>query len=230
MFENFFPILGKIITTYSASLARGLLNTVIIAFCAFLLGIILGTLVAAVKAAPKKRNIVLKVLEKIGDIYVGIMRGTPVVVQLLLMYFAILASIGLPAIVVAILVFGLNSGAYVSEIMRAGLMSVDFGQTEAGRSLGLSYSATMFKVVLPQAIKNAVPTLLNEFITLLKETSVAGYITVIDVTMAAQLIVAREYTAAAPYILLAVIYLIIVTILTLAVRQIEKRMRKSDRS
>lgn len=230
MFENFFPILGKVITTYSASLAKGLLNTVIIAICSFLLGIILGTLVAAVKAAPKKRNVVLKVLEKIGDIYVGIMRGTPVVVQLLLMYFAILAPIGLPALLVAIIVFGLNSGAYVSEIMRAGLMSVDFGQTEAGRSLGLSYSATMFRVVLPQAIKNAVPTLLNEFITLLKETSVAGYITVIDVTMASQLIVAREYTAAAPYILLAVIYLIIVTLLTLAVRQIEKRMRKSDRS
>lgn len=230
MFDNFFPIFGKIVTKYSASLGKGLLNTVIIAICAFLLGVIIGTLVAAVKAAPKKKRGVLKVLEKIGDIYVGIMRGTPVVVQLLLMYFAILAPIGLPALVVAIIVFGLNSGAYVSEIMRAGLMSVDYGQMEAGRSLGLSYSATMFKVVLPQAIKNAIPTLLNEFITLLKETSVAGYITVIDVTMAAQLIVAREYTAAAPYILLALIYLVIVSLLTLAVRQIEKRLRKSDRS
>lgn len=217
-------------TNYSSLLLKGLGNTIVIAICAFLLGVIIGTLIAAVKAAPKKHNVVLKVLEKIGDIYVGIMRGTPVVVQLLLMYFAILAPIGLPALVVAIMVFGLNSGAYVSEIMRAGLMSVDRGQTEAGRSLGLSYSATMGRVVLPQAVKNSVPTLLNEFITLLKETSVAGYITVIDLTMATQRIVAREYTALAPYIFLAVIYLILVTALTLAVRQIEKRMRKSDRS
>ena len=136
----------------------------------------------------------------------------------------------IPALAVAIIAFGLNSGAYVAEIMRSGIMSIEKGQMEAGRSLGLSYSMTMIKIILPQAIKNTIPTLLNEFIALLKETSVAGYITVIDVTMATQRIVAKEYQALAPYMILAAIYLIVVTILTLIVKQLEKRLRRSDRS
>lgn len=168
-------------------------------------------------------------LERIGDVYITIIRGTPVVVQLLLMYFAILAQTGIPALYVAIIVFGINSSAYMAEIIRAGILSIDKGQMEAGRSLGMSYITTMIRVVLPQAIKNIIPTMLNEFIALLKETSVAGYITVIDVTMATQRIVAREYEALVPYIILAVIYLIIVLIFTLLVKAIERRMRKSDR-
>ncbi len=235
MFENFFPKAGELIKTYGNYLLSGLKNTLIIAVCAFLIGLVIGIVIAAIKVAPKKyfRNPVVKwlfyALERIGDVYITIIRGTPVVVQLLLMYFAILAQTGIPALYVAIIVFGINSSAYMAEIIRAGILSIDKGQMEAGRSLGMSYITTMIRVVLPQAIKNIIPTMLNEFIALLKETSVAGYITVIDVTMATQRIVAREYEALVPYIILAVIYLIIVLIFTLLVKAIERRMRKSDR-
>lgn len=230
MFDGFWGNASYIVGKYALVLARALGNTILIATSAFVIGIIIGTIVATIKVMPKKKtSIVLIILEKIGDFYVGVVRGTPVVVQLLLLYFAILVPLGLPAIVVAIIAFGLNSGAYVAEIMRSGILSVDQGQMEAGRSLGLSYTMTMIKIILPQAIKNTIPTLLNEFITLLKETSVAGYITVIDLTMATQRIVSKEYQALAPYMVLAAIYLIIVTILTISVRQIEKRLRKSDK-
>lgn len=235
MFDGLFSKLGELIPKYSKFLLSGLENTLIIAFCAFLIGLVIGTLIAAVKVTPKKylRNKPLKyfliLMEKVGDVYVTVVRGTPIVVQLLLMYFAILAQTGIPALYIAIIVFGMNSGAYMSEIIRAGILSIDKGQMEAGRTLGMSYVATMFRIVLPQAIKNIIPTMMNEFIALLKETSVAGYITVIDVTMATQRIVAREYQALAPYILLAIIYLIIVLILTALLRVCERRLRKSDR-
>lgn len=230
MFEGFWGNFGYVLGKYALMLLKGLGNTMIIAISSFFIGIVIGVIIAAVKVMPKKNNIVLIVLEKIGDFYVGVVRGTPVVVQLLLLYFAILAPLRIPALAVAIIAFGLNSGAYVAEIMRSGIMSIEKGQMEAGRSLGLSYSMTMIKIILPQAIKNTIPTLLNEFIALLKETSVAGYITVIDVTMATQRIVAKEYQALAPYMILAAIYLIVVTILTLIVKQLEKRLRRSDRS
>ncbi len=235
MFENFFPKMGTLISKYGNYLLSGLGNTLIIAFCAFIIGIVIGTIIAAVKVMPKKymRNKPLKyflvMLEKIGDVYVTIVRGTPIVVQLLLMYFAILAKTGIPALYIAILVFGLNSGAYMSEIIRAGIQSVDKGQMEAGRTLGMSYFGTMVRIVLPQAIKNIIPTMMNEFIALLKETSVAGYITVIDVTMATQRIVAKEYQALVPYILLAIIYLIIVLIFTSLLKLYERRLHRSDR-
>lgn len=219
-----------IISEYSVSLLNGLKNTIIIALVAFLIGLILGSLIAIVRIVPKKDNFILKVLDKICGVYVTIIRGTPVVVQLLLMYFGILASTNLNALTVAIIVFGLNSSAYMSEIIRAGILSVDKGQMEAGRTLGLSYFKTMKSIILPQAIKNTVPTILNELIALLKETSVAGYITVIDVTMAVQRIVSNEYEALAPYIVLAIIYLIVVGILTIIVKMIERRLRHSDNS
>lgn len=219
-----------IISEYSVSLLNGLKNTVIIALIAFLIGLVLGCLIAVVRIVPKKDNLVLKILDKVCGIYVTIIRGTPVVVQLLLMYFGILASTNLNALAIAILVFGLNSSAYMSEIIRAGILSVDKGQMEAGRTLGLSYFKTMKSIILPQAIKNTVPTILNELIALLKETSVAGYITVIDVTMAVQRIVSNEYEALAPYIVLAIIYLVIVGILTIIVKMIERRLRHSDNS
>lgn len=234
MFENFFPKLISLIDTYSKFLLSGLKNTLIIAASAFLIGLIIGTLIAAVKVIPtkdksKSGKTLLFFANRICDIYITIIRGTPVVVQLLLMYFAILAKTGLPAVVIAIIVFGLNSGAYMAEIMRAGILSVEKGQMEAGRSLGMSYLATMVKIILPQAIKNILPTMLNEFIALLKETSVAGYITVIDVTMATQRIVAREYQALVPYINLALVYLVIVGLLTLLVKILERRLRVSDK-
>lgn len=234
MFENFFPRLLILIKTYSEFLLSGLKNTLIIAASAFLIGLIIGTLIAAVKVIPtagksKASKGVLFAANRVCDIYVTVIRGTPIVVQLLLMYFAILAKTGLPPLVIAIIVFGLNSGAYMAEIMRAGILSVEKGQMEAGRSLGMGYFATMVKIILPQAIKNIFPTMLNEFIALLKETSVAGYITVIDVTMATQRIVAREYQALVPYINLALIYLVIVGLLTVGVKLLERRLRKSDK-
>lgn len=235
MFENFFPKVGELFSTYGKLLLSGLQNTLIIAVCGFIIGLVIGTIIASVKVSPKKnfRNPVARwifyIVEKIFDIYVTVVRGTPVVVQLLLMYFAILAQAGLPALYVAIIVFGLNSGAYMSEIIRGGILSIDKGQMEAGRSLGMSYVGTMTRVVLPQSVKNITPTLINEFIALLKETSVAGYITVIDVTMVTQRIVAREYEALVPYLVLAFIYLVIVLLFTMVAKLLERRLRKSDR-
>ena len=217
-----------IITNYSSSLLNGLKNTLIIALLAFVIGLVLGSLIAICRIGSKKENVFLKILDKICAVYVTVIRGTPVVVQLLLMYFGVLALSNLGALSIAIIVFGLNSSAYMSEIIRSGILSVDKGQ--AGRTLGLSYSKTMKSIVFPQAIKNAIPTILNELIALLKETSVAGYITVIDLTMAVQRIVANEYEALVPYTVLAIIYLIIVGILTLGVKAIERRLRRNDSS
>jgi polar amino acid transport system permease protein len=214
MFDNFFERLTETLKDYDKTLLAGLKNTLLIAVLALVIGIIIGTLIASIKVMPKKKKSLLGFLELIGNGYVAIFRGTPLVVQLLLLYFGLLAPLRLPAVIIAIIIFGLNSGAYVSEIMRAGIMAVDKGQTEAGRSLGLNYELTMKKVVLPQAVKNIIPTLGNELVALLKETSVAGFITVVDVTKATQHIVAANYDAVVPYIILAVIYLIVVGIAT----------------
>lgn len=227
---KFIKYIIYIITNYSSSLLNGLKNTLIIALLAFVIGLVLGSLIAICRIGSKKENVFLKILDKICAVYVTVIRGTPVVVQLLLMYFGVLALSNLGALSIAIIVFGLNSSAYMSEIIRSGILSVDKGQMEAGRTLGLSYSKTMKSIVFPQAIKNAIPTILNELIALLKETSVAGYITVIDLTMAVQRIVANEYEALVPYTVLAIIYLIIVGILTLGVKAIERRLRRNDSS
>lgn len=234
MWDNFFQNFGSVLSKYYMQLLSGLGNTLIIAFAAFLIGVVLGTLIAIVKVAPKYNNWFLKILDKVCDIYVTIVRGTPLVVQLLLMYFGLLAQSALTqtqsgTLLIAIIVFGLNSGAYQSEYIRGALMSIDKGQLEAGRALGLSYGTSMFKIVIPQAVKNLVPTMGNELITLLKDTSVAGYITVIDVTFAVQRIVARNYLALVDYIILAVIYLVIVLIVTLILKLIEKQLHKHDR-
>lgn len=233
MWDNFFENFASVFAKYHMQLLSGLGNTLIIAFSAFLIGIVLGTLIAVVKVVPKYSNWVLKILEKICDIYVTIIRGTPIVVQLLLMYFGLLAQSALTqsesgTLLIAVIVFGLNSGAYQSEYIRAALQSVDKGQLEAGRALGLSYSTSMFRVVIPQAAKNIVPTMGNELITLLKDTSVAGYITVIDVTFAVQRIVARNYMALVDYIILAVIYLVLVLIVTILLRMLEKYLHRND--
>ena len=202
----------------------------IIALAGLVIGIFIGTLVAVIHVAGT-RNKVARVFAYVGDVYTTIFRGTPIVVQLLVFHFVIFLplKINISGVWESVIVFGLNSGAYMSEIIRGGILSIDKGQMEAGRSLGMSYVGTMARVVLPQSVKNITPTLINEFIALLKETSVAGYITVIDVTMVTQRIVAREYEALVPYLVLAVIYLVIVLLFTCVAKLLERRLRKSDR-
>ena len=205
----------------------GLKSTVIIALGALVIGVLMGTLVAIVKVR-QNRGVIGWILSGIADIYIAIIRGTPVMVQLLLVYFGLLSPLGVSALIVAILVFGLNSGAYVAEIIRSGIQAVDKGQMEAGRSLGLGYGVTMSKIILPQAIKNILPALGNEFIALIKETSVAGFITVFDLTRAARSIVSRTYDPLVPYLVLALMYLVLVLIATVLVRQLERVLHKSD--
>ena len=210
-------------------LLNGLRLTVIISLCSVIIGIALGTIVAVVKVSHQNRprNIVLSVLNVIVTVYVQVIRGTPTVVQLLIMNFVVFASSRNP-VAVAILCFGINSGAYVSEIMRAGINAVDYGQTEAGRSLGLSYFETMKSIILPQAIKNILPALGNEFIVLLKETSIAGYISIQDLTKAGDLIRFATFEAFIPLITVAVIYLIMVLGLSKLLSMLERRLSKSD--
>lgn len=210
-------------------LVGGLKNTLIIAFFALLIGVAIGTLVAIVKvmAVMNNKSKLLRFLNFICNIYINIIRGTPVVVQLLIMYFVIFVSVT-NAVFIAIISFGLNSGAYVAEIMRAGILAVDKGQTEAGRSLGLSGAQTMKSIVLPQAIKNILPALCNEFITLLKETSIAGYVAIQDLTKAGDRIRFSTYDPFIPLIVVALIYLVIVLGLTWVIGKFERRLAKSD--
>ena len=210
---------------------EGLKHTLVIALLGLVIGIVIGTAIATVKIIPYK-NFFQKVLASIGDFYVWLFRGTPIAVQLLLIYYVALPLMGLriPSLIVAIITYGMNSGAYVSEIMRSGLNSVDGGQMEAGRALGLSYPKSMFKIVIPQAVKNILPTLGNELITLLKETSVVSFIAVTDITKAFQSIAGGSYEYVIPYCVLALCYLVLVSIVTIMVKLMEKRFKKSDRS
>lgn len=207
---------------------EGLRNTLIIAILGLVIGIIIGTLVACVQVAGK-RNKVVRAFAAVGDVYTAVFRGTPIIVQLLIFHFIIFAGADIDGLIEAVLVFGLNSGAYVSEIMRGGILSVDIGQTEAGRTLGLSYATTMLRVVFPQAIKNVVPTLGNELIALTKDTSVAGYVATMDLTRAFRLIATANYEFIIPYLMLALVYFVIILIMTIVVRFVERRMRKSER-
>lgn len=218
--------------TYSGwqTVLSGLGTTVLIAVLGLLLGIAIGTLLAITKVVPRYK-LSARIASTITDIYTTIFRGIPMVVQLLLGYYVILPAMGINAdsLTVAIIVFGLNSGAYICEIMRGGIQSVDRGQLEAGRAVGLGYGATMGKVVLPQAIKNIVPTLGNEFITLIKETSVVSFIAVVDLTKAFRSIASASYEYVIPYIMLAVIYLVLVLGITVLVKATERRFNKSDK-
>ena len=214
------------------SVLEGLGRTIIIAVLGLIIGIVVGTLIALVKVMPKDRPIA-KFLNSCCNVYVAFFRGTPMVVQLLLGYFVILPALDIvvsnPGIV-AVAIFGLNSGAYVSEIMRAGIQSVDAGQLEAGRAVGLSYSAAMMKIVIPQSIKNILPTLGNEFIVLIKETSVVSFIAVLDLTKAFRQIGDANYDYIIPYLCLALVYLVLVMLITLGIKLLERRLRRSDRS
>ncbi len=206
---------------------KGLGNTIFISFFAILLGVLLGLLVAVVKSSTKK-SVVNKILNIICDIYINLIRGTPIMVQLFIMYFVVFASFkSLDAVYVAILTFGINSGAYVAEIIRAGILAVDKGQTEAGRSLGLNQTLTMRLIVLPQAIKNILPALGNEFIMLIKETSIAGTITVTELTRAGDIIRFNTGNTILLFVV-AIVYLIVVLGLTALLKRFERRLAKSD--
>lgn len=209
---------------------RGLLYTVIIAVGGLLIGIVIGTLIASVKVMPKYK-LLPRILEKTADVYVGFFRGTPIIVQLLIGYFVLLPALGLSLdrLSVAVLVFGMNSGAYVSEIMRSGIQSVDAGQLEAARAVGLGYGVSMMKVVIPQAIKNILPTLGNEFIALIKDTSVVSFIAIVDITKAFRQIGDSTYEYVIPYLMLAAVYLILVGLITVGVKFMERKLGKSDR-
>ena len=216
-------------------LVKGLGITLLITACAVMLGLVLGFVVAVVRAAHDTRtglrplpNFLLKFFNFIAKIYLTIIRGTPVVVQLLIIYFVIFGAVDIDKIVVSVIAFGLNSGAYVAEIVRSGIMSVDKGQMEAGRSLGLSYTQTMTRIILPQALKNVLPALGNEIIVLLKETSVSGFIAVADLTKGGDVIRSTTYSAYLPLIAVALIYLGIVMILSYFVTLLERRLRSSD--
>lgn len=209
-------------------LLTGLGNTFVITFFAILLSLVLGTLIAIVRATHD-RNGNHRILNFICQFYLTIIRGTPTMVQLLIIYYVVFASANVDKIFVAIIAFGLNSAAYISEVIRSGIMSVDKGQMEAGRSLGLSYSQTMRLVILPQAFKNVLPAMGNELITLLKETSISGYIGLVDLTKGSDIIRSITYDAMMPLGVVALIYLGIVLALSAGVNRLEKRLRKSER-
>lgn len=208
-------------------LVTGLLRTLQITFFAVIIGIMLGFLVAIVRTTNIQTG-KLRFLDAICRLYLTVIRGTPVVIQLLIIYYVIFASVNIDKTFAAIIAFGINSGAYVAEIVRAGIMSIDRGQTEAGRSLGLGYVKTMWYIIMPQAFKNILPALANEFITLLKETSVAGYIATQDLAKAGDIIQSRTYSPFLPLIAVALIYLVLVVGLTAGVNRLERRLSRSD--
>ncbi len=209
----------------------GLQNTLKIAVLGLLIGIVIGTLIAVVRVLPKYK-VLPRVLNAICTFYVAFFRGTPMVVQLLLSYYVALPLMGinLPSVTVATAVFGLNSGAYISEIMRGGIMSVDPGQMEGGRAMGLTFSKTMLAIVIPQAVKNILPTLGNEFITLIKETSVVSFVGALDLYVAFNRIGSNSYEFMVPYLVMALIYIVLVLIISGLVKMRERSLRKSDRS
>ena len=208
-------------------LVKGFGNTLLITVFAILIGVVLGLLIALVRTSHDQNGSV-PVLNAICHIYLTVIRGTPVVVQLLIIYYVILTSVQ-NKIIVAIIAFGLNSAAYVAEVIRSGIMSVDHGQFEAGRSLGLNYQQTMTSIIIPQAFKNILPALGNEFIVLVKETSISGYIGLVDLTKGGDIIRSITYEAYMPLYAVALIYLVTVLILTAGIRYIEKRLRNNER-
>lgn len=223
---------SKFVTNFIADdrwkyITDGLVVTLEVTLFAVILGIILGFIVAIVRSTYERTR-KLKILNFICNIYLTVIRGTPVVVQLLIIYFVIFGSTDINKVIVAVMAFGINSGAYVAEIFRSGIMSIDEGQFEAGRSLGFSYRQTMIYIIMPQAFKNILPALGNEFISLLKETSVSGYIALQDLTKGGDIIRSRTYDAFMPLIAVALIYLVMVLIFSRLVGILERRLRNSD--
>ena len=221
-------------------ITEGLKVTLTVTFFSVLIGIVLGFIIALIRATYDRTgkkifrwdgfgDFILWFFNLIAKAYLTIIRGTPVVVQLLIIYFVIFASVDVDKVVVAVIAFGINSAAYVAEIFRGGIMSIDNGQFEAGRSLGFNYVQTMIHIVIPQTVKATLPTLLNEVIALLKETSVAGYVTIRDLTMGGNIIRAATYSPFMPLIAVAIIYLVLVMFFTKLVNILERRLRKSER-
>ena len=208
-------------------LVNGLKVTMIVAFFAALLGVVIGFLLAIIRATHDKEG-KLGFLNAIAHLYITVIRGTPVVVQLLIIYFVVFGTVNVSKVLVAVLAFGMNSGAYVAEIFRSGIMSIDQGQFEAGRSIGMTYAQTMRHIIVPQAFKNVLPALGNEFIVLMKETSVSGYIALQDLTKGGDIIRSRTYDAFMPLIAIALIYLFFVLIFSKLVSLLERRLRNSD--
>ena len=210
---------------------EGLQNTLIIAVSGLLIGIVIGTLIATVRTMPKYK-LLPRILNGICEFYVSVFRGTPMVVQLLIFYYVMLPlmDIKMSGVQVSMLVFGLNSGAYISEIMRSGIQAVDPGQMEAGRAVGLPFSVSMIKIIIPQAVKNILPTLGNEFITLIKETSVVSFVGALDLYVAFSYIGSNSYEFMVPYLAMALIYIVLVLIISLLIKIMERSLKKSDRN
>lgn len=209
---------------------QGLQNTLLIAISGLIIGIMIGTLIATVRVFPKYKRLP-RVLNSICSFYVALFRGTPMVVQLLVFYYVLLPLLGvhMTGVQVAMAVFGLNSGAYISEIMRSGIQSVDSGQLEAGRAVGLGFGVSMCKIVIPQAVKNILPTLGNEFIALVKETSVVSFVGAADLYVAFRYIGSNSYEFMVPYIVMALIYIVLVLLISFGIKIMERSLRKSDR-
>ena len=205
----------------------GLKTTLLVTVLALCIGVVLGLLIALIRSTHEQTG-KLKLLNIVARVYLTIIRGTPSMIQILFFYSVIFATVNLNNIVIGGIAFGINSGAYVAEIFRSGIMSVDKGQTEAGRSLGLNSAQTMRLIIIPQAFKNVLPALINEMIVLLKETAIIGYIGTIDITKAATLVQSRTYDALVPLLSAAIFYLILVMILTYFMGKLERRLRKSD--
>ena len=213
-------------------LTNGLGTTYVVSFFAVILGVVIGVLIAVVRSSADKLDrppLVVKILNVICKLYLTVIRGTPAMIQLLIMYYIVFGSVDVSKRLVAILTFGINSGAYVAEIIRSGIMSVDQGQFEAGRSLGLTYVQTMWYIIIPQAFKNVLPALGNEFITLLKETSICGYIALTDVTHGANTVRSQTYEPYMPLFAAALIYLVSVSVLSALISRLERRMRVNER-
>ena len=210
---------------------EGLQNTLIIAVSGLLIGIVIGTLIATVRTMPKYK-LLPRILNGICEFYVSVFRGTPMVVQLLIFYYVMLPlmEIKMSGVQVSLLVFGLNSGAYISEIMRSGIQAVDPGQMEAGRAVGLPFSVAMIKIIIPQAVKNILPTLGNEFITLIKETSVVSFVGALDLYVAFSYIGSNSYEFMVPYLAMALIYIVLVLIISLLIKIMERSLKRSDRN
>ena len=211
---------------------NGLGTTYVVSFFAVILGVVIGVLIAVVRSSADKLDrppLVVKILNVICKLYLTVIRGTPAMIQLLIMYYIVFGSVDVSKRLVAILTFGINSGAYVAEIIRSGIMSVDQGQFEAGRSLGLTYVQTMWYIIIPQAFKNVLPALGNEFITLLKETSICGYIALTDVTHGANTVRSQTYEPYMPLFAAALIYQVSVSVLSALISRLERRMRVNER-
>ena len=242
MSEWFSGIKAKFILDFIADqrwkyITDGLKVTLEVTFLALILGLVLGAVIAVIRTTHDQLkedqskgfgSFLIKLADLICRVYLTVIRGTPTMVQLLIMFFIVLASSN-NKVMVAVITFGVNSGAYVAEIFRSGIMSVDKGQMEAGRSLGFNYAQTMWYVIMPQAFKTVLPTLCNEFISLLKETSVSGYIAIQDLTKGGDIIRSRTYSAFMPLIAVALVYLVIVMIFTKLIQILERRLRQSER-